>query len=290
MYSLSFEIITQIIDEVFYLLQFEHDYLELRVVNRIFNSIILKIIFSNPFKYFKYKRLLVSLYIYYIDDLDNLFFLNTHIVDLQLITKSFLSTKKINYDKFKKFAENTISFKNLLKEFDYYEFICSFFDGLNLLILNFYLETKIKENVRLYWISKSIIPFKSYEKTILNVKRVNIKVNFVDYEAMSMLSKLEQIEKLELEFLDYNSHNSQLETFVIYIRNLIKNYRNLKVLIFKNWKWNRYLLTNFGLWSIFNPNIVTLKNCTIETWVIAKVTEKFYHKLKWNSRKKNYST
>lgn len=233
MYSLSFEIITQIIDEVFYLLQFEHDYLELRVVNRIFNSIILKIIFSNPFKYFKYKRLLVSLYIYYIDDLDNLFFLNTHIVDLQLITKSFLSTKKINYDKFKKFAENTISFKNLLKEFDYYEFICSFcklciasngilptlnrfdlypnkleislqyilkniilVDGLNLLILNFYLETKIKENVRLYWISKSIIPFKSYEKTILNVKRVNIKVNFVDYEAMSMLSKLEQIEKV----------------------------------------------------------------------------------------------
>jgi hypothetical protein len=233
MYSLSFEIITQIITEVFYSFQFEHDYLDLRVVNKIFNSIILRIIFSNPYKYFKDKRLLVSLYIYYIDDLDNYFFLITHIVDLQLITKSFLSTKKINYDKFKKFAENTIGFKNLLKEFDYYEFICSFcklciasngilptlnrfdlypnkleislqyilknivlVDGLNLLILNFYLETKIEENVRLYWISKSMIPFKSYEKPILNVKRVNIKVDFVDYEAMSMLSKLEQIEKV----------------------------------------------------------------------------------------------
>jgi len=37
------------------------------------------------------------------------------------------------------------------------------------------------------------------------------------------------------EFLD---HNSLLETFVSNIKALINNYMKLKVLIFKNWKWN----------------------------------------------------
>jgi hypothetical protein len=84
----------------------------------------------------------------------------------------------------------------------------------------------------------------------------------------------------------------------------------LKVLIFKNWKWNNITITIFSLynynlekielinnrisvdefWSVLNPDIITLKNCTIETWVMEKITEKFYHKLKWNPREKNYST
>ena len=45
-----------------------------------------------------------------------------------------------------------------------------------------------------------MIPFKYYEKvemkTLLNVKRVNIKVDFVDYDVMLMLNKLDQIEKV----------------------------------------------------------------------------------------------
>lgn len=101
-----------------------------------------------------------------------------------------------------------------------------------------------------------------------------------------------------------------METFVIYLRNLINNYRKLKVLIFKNWKWNSITITIFSLynynlekielinnrisvdkfWSLLNPVIITLKNCIIETWVMEKVTESFYHKLKWNHREKNYST
>lgn len=258
MYSLSLETITQIIDEVFYSFCFEHDYLDLRVVNGIFNHIILRIIFRNPFKYFKDKRLLVSLYIYYIDDLDNSRFLTTHIVDLQLITQSYLITKKIDLVKFKEFAKNTKNYRHLLKEFDYYEFICSFcklcitsngifpnmnrfdldpdklemslqyilknnvlVDGVNLLTLNFYLETKYEENIRLFWIYKSMKPFKNYEKDemkrLLNVKRVNIKVDFVDCDVMLILNNLDQVEKVFKLFNYFLFVEFTLFTFFIII-------------------------------------------------------------------------
>jgi hypothetical protein len=230
MNSFSVELITQIIDEVFY----SFCDLNLRVVNKIFNIIILRIMFSNPFKYFKDKKLLVCLYIYYINKSDNLFFLTTYCVDLQLIAKSYLLSKKIDIVLFTVFVNNTIAFRQHLKTFDYYEFICSFctlcsksngiflnlnrFDlysdklekslqyilknnvlvgGVNLLTLNFYLETKFEANTRLFWIYKSIKPFeKNVMKELLNVKRVNIKVDFVDYDVMLMLNELDQVEKV----------------------------------------------------------------------------------------------
>jgi hypothetical protein len=113
---------------------------------------------------------------------------------------------------------------------------------------------------------------------------------------------------LEVEFLD---HNFQLETFVIYIKALINNYTNLNVLIFKNWKWNNITIPFFSLynnynlkkielinnrisidkfWSISNLDIINFKNCTIESWVMAKITKNFYDKLIWNPKEKNYST
>lgn len=102
-----------------------------------------------------------------------------------------------------------------------------------------------------------------------------------------------------------------METFVVYIRDLIKDYRNLKVLTFKNWKWNNTTISIFSIynnnnlekvelinnklsvdkfWCIFNPDITTLKSCTIENWVMSKITGKFNDKLIWNSGEKNYST
>jgi hypothetical protein len=239
MYSLSLETRTQIIDEVFYSSQFEYYYLNLRVINRDFNNIILRIIFSNPFKYFKDKLLLVSLYIYYIDNYDNARFFIAHSVDLQLITKSYLVIKKIDNDEFKMLANNTIDYRHHLKNFDYYEFICSFcklciasngtfpnmnrfdlypdkleislqyilknnvlVDGVNLLTLNFNLITKFEENGRLYWLYKSMKPFKNFEKDMmknfLNVKRVKIKVDIVDFDVMEILIKLDYVEKVFL--------------------------------------------------------------------------------------------
>src|SRR4051812_27729922 len=100
MHQFSFEIITQIIDE-FYSFRSEHELSNLRVLNKTFNNIILRIMFSNPFKYFKDKRLIVSLYIYYINNFDNLRFLTTHVVDLQLIAQSYLIIKKIKKEEFK---------------------------------------------------------------------------------------------------------------------------------------------------------------------------------------------
>jgi hypothetical protein len=110
---------------------------------------------------------------------------------------------------------------------------------------------------------------------------------------------------LEVEFLD---HNYYLETFVSNIKALINNYKKLKVLIFKNWKWNNItffsLYNNYNLekielinnkitvgefWSIANLNIINLKNCTIEDRVMAKVTKEFYSKLIKNY-KEDYST
>lgn len=206
----------------------------MRVINKIFNQIILRIMFSSSFKYFKDKRLLVSLYIFYTSDLDNLCFLTTHIVDLQLIAQSYLIIKKIDKNKFKSFANDTKKFRDHLKEFDYYEFICSFcslctasngifpnmnhFDlhperlemslqyilknnvlvgGANLSTLNFHLEKKNEVNSRLFWIYKSIKPFDKDEmKRLINVKRVSIKVDFVDYDVMMMLNELGQVEKV----------------------------------------------------------------------------------------------
>lgn len=237
---LSNELITQIIDDVFN--PFCFIFLNLRIVNRLFNDIILSIIFRSPFKYFKDIKILVCLYIYYINDNDNLLLLTTNCVDLKLIALSYLFIKKVDDDEFKKFANNTIEYSYHLKEFDYYEFICSFcalctnlngnFPNLNrfdlypeklekslqyilknivlvdkvtLSTLNIYLETKFENNPCLFWLHKSIKPFgKDGMKSLLNVKRVCIRVDFVDCDAMLILKKLEQVEKVHYLYIYSN--------------------------------------------------------------------------------------
>lgn len=73
-------------------------------------------------------------------------------------------------------------------------------DGVILSTLNFYIETKYEEHKRLFWMHKSIKPFRTLDKveikTLLNVERVNIKVDYVDYDAMELINKLDQGEKV----------------------------------------------------------------------------------------------
>jgi hypothetical protein len=247
------EIFTQIMNDVFY--PFCYTFLDLRVVNKKFNEDFLTIIFRNPFKYFRDKRSLICLYIYYIDNLDNARFFVAHNVDLQLITQTYLVGKKMDIIKFKIFANNTKIFRHRLKEFDYYEFICSFckictasngiyahlnrfdmdtrkleeslhyilnnnvlVDGVNLSTLKFHIETKYEEHNK---------PFKTYDKieiaTLLNVKRVNIKVDYADYDVMNLLNKLNQVEEVYIFSLCY---------YFIY------KYLQMYFIIFISWKLN----------------------------------------------------
>jgi hypothetical protein len=111
---------------------------------------------------------------------------------------------------------------------------------------------------------------------------------------------------LEVEFLE-NKFN--LEAFVRNLKALIINYKKLKVLIFKNWKWNN--VTFFSLkdisnlerielihnkiyvvefWSILsNLNIINLQHCTIDNQIMAKISKEFYDRLIVNYIG-NYST
>jgi hypothetical protein len=241
MNSISVEIKTLIIEEVFYSFCFERDYLNLRVLNKTFNQIILRIIFRNPFIYFKEKKLLICLYIYYIGNLDNTQFFITHKIDLKLVVDAYLIAKKIDKERFYHLAMHTKDYRLLLKEFDYYEFICSFcelciasngvfssinrfdlapdklekslqyilknyvlVDEVNLRILNFYLELKYEENARLFALYKSVIPFKEDEmESLLNVKQVKLKVDFLDYDAIWILNKLDHVEKVYIIYYNY---------------------------------------------------------------------------------------
>ena len=83
----------------------------MRVVNKTFNDTILRIIFRDPFKYFKDKRLLICLYIYYIDDLDNARFFVAHSIDLQIIAQTYLVTKKIDIIGLKIFANDAKNYR-----------------------------------------------------------------------------------------------------------------------------------------------------------------------------------
>lgn len=98
-----------------------------------------------------------------------------------------------------------------------------------------------------------------------------------------------------------------LFSFVFDIKNTIKHFINLEVLIFKNWKWNEityFRIYNNNLkkielinntisvdefWNICNLNIINLKNCNIYEGVMKKVTLDFHVKLRKNSNGK-YST
>lgn len=146
--------------------------------------------------------MLVCLYIYCIKNEDNAHFLRVYNVDLQLITRAYLITKRIEINKFEKLVTKFKSqYRKLIKVFDYYEFICSFcklctisngvlsdlnrfdldnnklekslqyvlknnvlVDEVNLLTLNLYLQTKFEENGRLFWMYKSIKPFENFKK------------------------------------------------------------------------------------------------------------------------------
>ena len=111
---------------------------------------------------------------------------------------------------------------------------------------------------------------------------------------------------MEVEFLDH--YKFSLETFVSILKTLIKTNRKLKDIKFINWNWNGrtfFSLRNYynikkielinnmiyceEFWSISDLNILNLKNCTIDYWVMKKVPNEFSNKLIMNYNE-NYST
>lgn len=77
-----------------------------------------------------------------------------------------------------------------------------------------------------------------------------------------------------------------MQDFLINIKDLITHFENLKVLIFKNWKWNNktfFKINNYNLkkielinnsisinefWNICNPNVeIILQDCSIDNSV-----------------------
>lgn len=100
---------------------------------------------------------------------------------------------------------------------------------------------------------------------------------------------------MEVEFLDQTSH---FPSIVRIIKVLIDNYKKLKVLIFKNWKWNEISFFNLNnknnleklelidnkitvvkFWSISKLNIINLDNCNIDKKVMEHIPHEFYRKL-----------
>jgi len=238
--NLPDELLSQILDEVFYTYESLYSYyLDLRMVNKLFNHFILIIIFQNPFKFFKDKRLLISLYIFYTKDIDNVRFLNSYTVDLQLIALVYLASKNIIHliDKFIDFSKNTQHYRPYLKEFDYYDFICTFcklcssfngnylnlnnlnrFDlsntleislqyvlnnnvlveGVNILSLSYELITKFEDNERLMWLTKSVT-FNTIteDKMICSFKNVKNLKLLVDFMDSNIMSTLKNLDQVE---------------------------------------------------------------------------------------------
>lgn len=73
-------------------------------------------------------------------------------------------------------------------------------NGVNLSTLNFYLPTKSEKSGRLYWKHKSLKLFENFKKeeikSLLNVKQVNINVDYPDNDIMLILKNLDQIGKV----------------------------------------------------------------------------------------------